>query len=44
MTVPVTNVGTCAGKEVIQLYVSKPSVKLDQPYQELKQHLQRRAS
>lgn len=35
VTVPVTNVGTCAGKEVIQLYVSKPSVKLDQPYQEL---------
>ena len=35
VTVPVTNVGICAGKEVIQLYVSKPSVKLDQPYQEL---------
>ena len=35
VTVPVTNVGTCAGKEVIRLYVSKPSVKLDQPYQEL---------
>lgn len=35
VTVPVTNVGTRAGKEVIQLYVSKPSVKLDQPYQEL---------
>mgnify|MGYP000958144329 FL=1 len=35
VTVPVTNVGTCAGKEVIQLYVSKPYVKLDQPYQEL---------
>lgn len=35
VTVPVTNIGTCAGKEVIQLYVSKPSVKLDQPYQEL---------
>lgn len=35
VTVPVTNVETCAGKEVIQLYVSKPSVKLDQPYQEL---------
>lgn len=35
VTVPVTNIGTCAGKEVIQLYVSKPSAKLDQPYQEL---------
>ena len=35
VTVPVTNIGICAGKEVIQLYVSKPSAKLDQPYQEL---------
>lgn len=35
VTVPVKNIGTCEGKEVVQLYVSKPSEKLDQPYQEL---------
>lgn len=33
--VPVKNVGKHAGKEVVQVYVSKPSVKLDQPYQDL---------
>ena len=33
--VNVKNTGSYAGKEVIQLYVSKPSGKLDQPYQEL---------
>ena len=32
---PVKNVGNHAGKEVVQVYVSKPSVKLDQPYQDL---------
>ena len=31
----VTNVGGCQGKEVLQLYVSIPSGKLDQPYQKL---------
>ena len=33
--VEVKNVGACAGKEVVQLYVSKPYGKLDQPWQEL---------
>lgn len=33
--VPVKNTGTCKGKEVVQLYVNKPSVKLDQPYKQL---------
>lgn len=33
--VPVKNTGAHAGKEVVQVYVSKPSVKLDQPYQDL---------
>ena len=31
----VTNIGSRAGKEVIQLYVSSPAGKLDQPYQAL---------
>lgn len=31
----VKNVGSSSGKEVVQVYLSKPSVKLDQPYQEL---------
>ncbi|MCR4675801.1 MAG: fibronectin type III-like domain-contianing protein, partial [Sphaerochaetaceae bacterium] len=31
----VTNTGRFRGKEVVQLYVSSPSVKLDQPYQSL---------
>lgn len=31
----VKNVGSSFGKEVVQVYLSKPSVKLDQPYQEL---------
>lgn len=34
-TVSVTNNGKCAGKEVVQIYVSIPSDKLDQPYQTL---------
>lgn len=33
--VNVKNKGTFSGKEVIQLYVSKPEGKLDQPYKEL---------
>ena len=33
--VNVKNTGSYAGKEVIQIYVSKPEGKLDQPYQEL---------
>lgn len=31
----VKNTGKCAGKEVVQLYVSSPQGKLDQPYQAL---------
>lgn len=31
----VTNVGSYSGKEVVQIYVSVPSGKLDQPYQSL---------
>ena len=31
----VKNTGEYAGKEVVQVYVSKPEVELDQPYQEL---------
>ena len=31
----ITNVGGCAGKEVVQIYVSVPQGKLDQPYQTL---------
>lgn len=33
--VSVKNVGEYPGKEVVQVYVSKPSVKLEQPYQDL---------
>lgn len=33
--VSVKNVGKHPGKEVVQVYVSKPSVKLEQPYQDL---------
>ncbi len=33
--VPVKNTGAHKGKEVVQLYVNKPSEKLDQPYQQL---------
>ncbi len=33
--VPVKNTGAHKGKEVVQLYVNKPSRKLDQPYQQL---------
>ncbi len=33
--VAVRNTGSCAGKEVVQLYVSKPDTKLEKPYQEL---------
>lgn len=31
----VTNIGGCEGKEVLQLYVSKPEVKLNQPIKDL---------
>lgn len=33
--VTVTNTGSSRGKEVVQIYVSKPTGKLDQPYQVL---------
>ena len=35
VTVKVTNTGNFAGKEVVQIYVSVPEGKLDQPYQAL---------
>lgn len=35
LQVPVENIGECAGKEVVQVYVSVPEGKLDQPYQVL---------
>ena len=35
VNVNVKNTGSKAGKEVVQIYVSKPSVKLDKAYQEL---------
>ncbi|MCM1089143.1 MAG: glycoside hydrolase family 3 C-terminal domain-containing protein [Muribaculaceae bacterium] len=35
LEVPVTNIGDYAGKEVVQVYVSVPWGKLDQPYQTL---------
>ena len=35
VTAKVTNKGNYAGKEVVQVYLSAPSVKLDQPYQSL---------
>lgn len=35
VTVPVTNTGKYPGKETVQVYVSKPQGKLDQPYQVL---------
>lgn len=31
----VTNTGSCAGKEVVQLYVSSPAGQIDKPYQQL---------
>ena len=36
VSVKVANTGKYAGKEVVQVYVSAPAGKLDQPYQELK--------
>ena len=35
VTATVTNTGSCAGKEVVQVYVSTPEGKLDKPYQDL---------
>ncbi|MBO6157767.1 MAG: glycoside hydrolase family 3 C-terminal domain-containing protein [Firmicutes bacterium] len=35
ITVPVANTGDFAGKETVQVYVTKPQGKLDQPYQVL---------
>jgi len=32
----ISNTGNCKGKEVVQLYLSKPDSKIDQPVQELK--------
>lgn len=35
LTVKVTNVGKCSGREIIQCYLSCPQVKLEKAYQEL---------
>lgn len=35
VTVPVTNTGSYAGREVVQIYVSAPEGRLDKPYQDL---------
>lgn len=35
LTVKVTNVGGCKGREIIQCYLSAPQAKLEKPYQEL---------
>ena len=34
--ISVTNTGGCKGKEVVQVYLSKPDSKIDRPFQELK--------
>jgi len=36
ISVKVKNNGTLAGKEVVQIYISKPDTKIDRPVQELK--------
>lgn len=36
ITVPVRNIGKCAGKEVVQLYLSKNSSRIERPVKELK--------
>ncbi len=36
MTLTVTNTGSCAGAEIVQLYVAKPDAKVFRPVQELK--------
>lgn len=35
VTATVKNIGSCSGKEVVQVYVSKPGKVIDVPYQEL---------
>lgn len=36
VTIPVKNIGKCAGKEIVQLYVHDVKASVDRPYKELK--------